>query len=653
MSASAKVYFTEDFDYTVESQLVATETWMQHASTSANPILVTSGNLTHAGYCDAASGQQIQLGTTSSSQKAFASFKNEERFLYSAGKSLYYSALINLQSAPTEKPAHFLCFAQSVSGDNVAFAEKSSPSDFALLSATQSSEGKYKLNISRNNTTAETATTELLYNTTYLVVVKYTFVEGTTNDIVSLYINPTSTHEPSSADASSSSSGSGSDITTQIEKNRGIQGITVRQGGTFSRNASAVTLDAIRVADTWADLFPAAGDSGDGGDSGEGGEAEATPMLECGVLAGGELSSNAQLDGAVVGEEITCTLHIAGKDLKGDITLTTTDADILSINPSSVSKADAEAGGKEVIVTIKPSSSMSTQYTITASSEEAEDFPISIYCMAQQPPYQSLQAFIDAFAGEESSYYDYTVKSDMVVTHVFQQNGDWCAYIQDATAGVRVYDDYGSMQPYKTGDRIEELIGTLEWSYGVYSINTTYAPSNPAVVSNSPAEPIAIGIADMPNYVGRLVRINNVAIATETTSTGVKTILTAGEATAELTTFSGSDVEIAALPAEADIIGIVRSANATVRRISPRSKADIIAKEGSTVNLENIEASKLWSEKGAICMQLNENANVEIFNVVGQQLIATHMEAGISTINLQSGIYLVNINGKAQKVIVK
>ncbi len=632
-SASAELLFTEDFNYSAGEQLsigteASTAQWSSFSG-STNYILVKDTNLLFPGYAESETTKSVELfwGSRADDLHKFADVTSGD---------VYLSALVHIDTLKNATADYFLTLGDASSSGMYArvYTKANNTKDSVQFAITKYSESTSYLNW-----------TEQKYEvgSTILLVAKYSFVDGEKNDTAYLYINPTpSITEPAYTIAckqdavSGSGAAQGANSKTDASK---IASVNLRQG----TNTPQVIVDAIRVATTWAELFGGE----EGGEEEGGGETEATPMLECGVLTDGELAGYVQLDGAVVGEEITCTLHIAGKDLKGDITLAADHADILSINPSSVSKADAEAGGKEVIVTIKPSSPMFTQYNITASSEGAEDFQIAIYCMAQQPPYQSLQAFIDAFAGEESSSYDYTVKNDMVVTHVFDQNGIWCAYIQDETAGLRVYDDYGSMQSYKTGDRIEELTGTLELSYGVYSINTTYAPSNPTVVSNSPAEPIAIGIADMPNYVGRLVRINGVAIATAEN----ETTITAGEATSELTTFSGSDVEIAALPTEADIIGIVRSANATVRRISPRSKADIIGRVASDIN--NTTAAHIYAGEGALHIQGAEAMHVEVLNVAGQTILAETFAAGTHSIALDGGLYVVKVNGLAQKLIVR
>ncbi len=620
-SASAAVLLTEDFDYTVGNRLgvdvedvtmLPSSVWCSYSGTK-DFILVVDDNLTCAGYSDLATSKAVALPKNG----------GDDLYSFSAITSgdVYLSALVKIVAPKNSTTAdYFLSFGEA----------NTSSLNARLYAKSNADKTKLTLGVSKNTDAAVYTTEEYAVGDVVLVVLKYSIVDGEKNDVVSLYINPTSdtTNPTLTCDATAAAG--------KNDANK-IASVNLRQG----TNTPNVIVDAIRVADTWADLFPAAG-SGGGDD-----ETETTPMLECGVLLDGELTPYAMLEGAMVGEEITCTLHIAGKDLKGDITLAADHADILSFDPATVAQADAEAGGKDVIVTIKPSSSIFTTYTITASSEGAEDFPISIYCMAQQPPYQNLQAFIDAFAGEESSYFDYTVKSDMVVTHVFDQNGISCAYIQDATAGVRVYDNYGSMQSYKTGDRIKELIGTLELSYGVYSINTTNAPDNPAVIKNEPAEPTLIGIGDMINYVGRLVRINNVAIAT----TNNKTTITASDATAELTTFSGSDVEIATLPAEADIIGIVRSANATVRRISPRSKVDIISRVAS--DLDNITTSQIWAADGALHIQGADAMQVEVLNVAGQTILIEAFAAGTHSIALDGGVYLVKVNGAVAKIIIR
>ncbi len=79
---------------------------------------------------------------------------------------------------------------------------------------------------------------------------------------------------------------------------------------------------------------------------------------------------------AAVGETATATFDVLAADLTGNVTLTLNDANgVYSINPASISIADAEAGAT-VTVTYAPAATGEHNATITVSSEGAE--PVSV-----------------------------------------------------------------------------------------------------------------------------------------------------------------------------------------------------------------------------------------------------------------------------------
>ncbi len=247
LSAQAKLLLNDNFAYNATT-LLNNGTWVAYGSNPNAPIQLVTPALTYQGYQTEAAGKSVSLGKESLAEDAQTIFSGA----ITEG-NLYYAALINLTEAPTEKAGTIMAFLQP--GYSGALEIGKTGTEFALLSALQTADGQYKLQVSRNNTTVAATEQSYNYGTTYLVVVKYTFVEGTTNDEVRLYVNPSIDAEPATADALYNAA-SGSDINTS----RGILGIELCQAQSGSKNASVLTLDAIRVATTWAELFnPSAG----------------------------------------------------------------------------------------------------------------------------------------------------------------------------------------------------------------------------------------------------------------------------------------------------------------------------------------------------------------------------------------------------------
>ncbi len=646
LSAKAKVYLSEDFDYPNVEQLVETSEWLQYSTVTTNPILLSTGSLIKAGYANEVVGKQVTLGTESSSQKAFIGFKDGENalpFVYSADKSIYYSVLINVESAPTSAPAYFICFVQSLSA---AFEENKTPTEFARLFATQSAEGKYKLSVSRNNTTLAEASAELLYGETYLAVVKYTFKEGTTNDVVSLYIEPSAIAEPATADAVYNAS-SGSDVVSS-STTRGIEGIEVRQGQTSTRNAAALTLDAIRVADTWAELFAAAG-TGEGG--GEGGEETPVPTI---TLSTDEISFYTQL--VFTTDELTDKFTISAKDLTSDITLTSSDAQV-TVEPATIKKEDAAAeGGVEVTVTLKSTTMGEYAATISATSEGAQTQTLSVGWYAN-PSVENIATLRAAYATDPDSYaYGTRINNPVTITHIYTQNDIPMWAVQDESGALFVSDDYGLIAgTYNVGDQVVGLIGMPSVSFGTMTYTIAITPA--ASIGNQVIEPLVLTLAewqaDAAKYCSYLVRINDVSFA-ETENAlayGTQYEFTQGELSSKMNLYAGSELIGKTLPAKADIIGIVRNPSGNL--ISPRSKADIIAKAGETTGVESIVAANVWVADGALHVQGADAMTVEVLNIAGQTILTETFAAGAHAISLDNGMYLVKVNGAVQKVIVR
>ena len=81
---------------------------------------------------------------------------------------------------------------------------------------------------------------------------------------------------------------------------------------------------------------------------------------------------------AAVGETATATFDLLGADLNGNVTLTLNDANgVYSINPATISKADAEDGAT-VTVTYAPTVAGSHTATVTVASEGAEAVVVTL-----------------------------------------------------------------------------------------------------------------------------------------------------------------------------------------------------------------------------------------------------------------------------------
>ncbi len=158
----------EDFDYTVGDALTL-HNWAIHSGTT-NPIVVTSPGLSFTGYVG--SGIGLSAGVNNTGDDENRSFGAQ-----STAGSIYASFMVNIPTN-TATGSYFFHFFDPLL--NTAFRART-------FITPQS--GQIAVGFSFNASAAQaTSPTLLNFGETYLFVVKYTIVDGATNDNVSLYV---------------------------------------------------------------------------------------------------------------------------------------------------------------------------------------------------------------------------------------------------------------------------------------------------------------------------------------------------------------------------------------------------------------------------------------------------------------------------------
>lgn len=232
-NAASDLLLLENFNYAAgELTTVATGIWSVNSGGGTNNIPVVAGALTMSGYPSSGVGNSITMTTTG--QDALRDFTGAN---VTSG-DVYVSFLLNVTSAQATGDYFF------------ALLPSGNTSNYTGRTFIKSSGSGFVIGISKGSVGAnETLTygaTEFSFNTTYLVVIKYSFVTGTTNDTAAIYVlSSVPGSEPSTPAASSNTNANGD------QANLGRVGI--RQGG--NTNAPALKLSGIRVGITWADLF--------------------------------------------------------------------------------------------------------------------------------------------------------------------------------------------------------------------------------------------------------------------------------------------------------------------------------------------------------------------------------------------------------------
>ena len=252
----------ENFDYGTTAMSLTTASggnWVAHSGAGNGPVQYITTSLAMSGYGSSGVGGAATIATTGSEDV-------NRSFVAQTSGTVYFAALVNVSAAGTGD--YFLHLKDATTGFRArVFARDES----AVLRFGLATTG-----------TATYSTATFSYNTTYLVVGKYTVNTGDT----ALYVLDTfSASEPATSLLSMTT---GTALT--------VQGIAIRQGSSGARPAA--TIDGVRVANTWEDVVGA----------------PTAPEADLGVAKSGPATASA-------GDSITYTIYVSNT---GNTTATTT-----------------------------------------------------------------------------------------------------------------------------------------------------------------------------------------------------------------------------------------------------------------------------------------------------------------------------------------
>ena len=609
-SVNATIYFDDNFDAYNDGGLYNQGGWVKYGTNTDNPIQLTATNLTYDGYQLGATGKAVQLQKFTDKdsedlQKALTTPFNPVNL---DSKTFYMSFLVNVQEAGAA-PFISLCDA------NTTFADGSSGTQKVYV-------------LAKEGTNLAETSTEFDLNTTCLVVLKYTANPADIDDDqIDMYVNPVITSEAANSSLCTATEGSDINVT------KGLASVQLRQRRTWSIQSSAVIVDAIRIADTWNELFGL----------------EEPPVTDQPTLTVDETEIN--FGYPFVGDELSQTINIKAEHLTGDITIDGLSGDVVA-SVTTISKEDAMTEtGANITLTLTPTQAGEFTQNLTVSSENAATLTIPVTWYAN-PSVANIKALLEAYGGE-NDYNTYRVEGEVVVTHVYSMNGVLTMTVQDETGAMFIQDAYEMItETYTVGDRLEKISGMLTNSWGVYYFNPIMMG---IAIRNEPVEPQLVTLAELQanplDYMARLVRVNDVTFSTTGSFSTQQVEITQDGTTGKVGLFANSDIIGETIPAKADVIGISR--NTTGQLISPRFKADIIV-EGATTDIpQSTIANNIWTDKGTLYINLQEDGMVQIYNLQGKQVYGGNMTAGMNRLSLEQGVYLIRLNENTTKFLIK
>jgi hypothetical protein len=213
--------FQEDFTYVAGTNLAGQGGWVAHSQSGVNPQLIYSPGLTYPDFSGSGVGNAVHMTPLGEDVN--------HQFTQITSGTVYASALINVSSA-------------SAAGDYFINLGDAGSFNFYARAFIAASGSGFVFGLSKYNGVRFSTTSVYNFNQTYLIVLKYNFVTGNSNDYCNLFINPLLGAGEPSPDLTSDA------ILTDIAN---ISAIYLRQGGLA---APDITVDGIRVSTTWTDL---------------------------------------------------------------------------------------------------------------------------------------------------------------------------------------------------------------------------------------------------------------------------------------------------------------------------------------------------------------------------------------------------------------
>ena len=445
LTANGETYLAESFDY-AEGNLYGNGKWVKYGKKTTAPIQVAKSPLTFAGYQDNAAGKAVRL-TKESGEYCQMLFR--DKGTDAAKGTVYYSALVNVSELPSgSRTAAFMALTGANSLDATKFGDAEAGSEGAGLFAQASGEG-FKLGVSRNvanlgnvKTSVAWADEECALGTTYLVVVKYEIVDGADNDRISLWINPAKGDaEPAASVVADEKS---------AESLADVRGIELRQGSSSVAKTPVAVIDEVRVASTWDEIFTPA-------------KADAVETPEITIT-----DMSADFGKVYKGLTYTKTINVKGKNLKGDISLSSPVSGEVAVSAATVAKADAESeNGCDVVLTLSVDNTAMTSDKIVYAADGAQ----SRTQIVEWRPIETIavNSFKELFDEDNISMTTlYVYKGEATVTAI--DSNFYTFYAQDSQSAAEVrsasgcgYDEV-DLTKVKPGDNITDIVGNVIFS---------------------------------------------------------------------------------------------------------------------------------------------------------------------------------------------
>lgn len=463
LSLAQTPLLTDDFSAVSPPYALTTQGWAAHSGAGTNSIQASAPNLVYVG-----------LPTTGGSVALTTSGEDVNRALSTTvnSGSVYASMLVNVSVAQAAGDYFF-----HLGGATIG-------STFNNRVFVRSTTGGFQLGLTKGNETPTYGATVYSLNTTYLIVLKYTLVSGTANDVSNLFVEPALGQTEPTATLTQSSTAT--DLTT-------VGTVALRQG--TAANAPTLRVDYLRVGTTWASVT--------GGNATTGPSLVATPTTITGLTTTQGTPS----------AERTYTLTASG--LTGDVT----------VSASANLEVAASSGGSfgpsltvpvattQSVVFVRvsgsaPAGSVSGTISNVSGSLSANVAVSGVVNSTVTGPIAISTA--RGLAGQSVTVQGRVTSTIYVGSRIF--------YVQDATGGIAVFSpssgpDYSAQ--VQLGDLVT-LTGPVTIFSGLTELGSVLSFSINAAAGRSVPEPPLVSLDQLANFQGQLVRVENTTIGNTT-----------------------------------------------------------------------------------------------------------------------------------------
>ncbi|WP_420570683.1 T9SS type A sorting domain-containing protein [Kordia sp.] len=272
----------------------------------------------------------------------------------------------------------------------------------------------------------------------------------------------------------------------------------------------------------------------------------------------------------------------------------------------------------------------------------------------------------DLRAGTIGEFYELT--GEALISYIVTEGTRNQKYIQDANAGILIDDTAGTLSaPLNIGDGIIGLQGQLSQFSGVLQ----FVPSQNVAGASSTGNmitPIDVTVSDLlmngENYESRLIRLLDVNFAdtgmfADNTNYDV-TVNGGTDMTVCRVSFGDEDIIGEMIPTmPSNIIGLGGEFNGT-RQVLPRYASDIedaLSTEEFSTSAFSMYPNPVNGTTVTITSASNNTKDVQVYSIIGKQVINTTITNRLDVSGLQSGVYVVKIteNGKSatKKLVIK